>query len=172
MFGIIAAKRALGTSQPDSSIRFASRCHVDVISALRQLFWRAAWAPIAVVILHAIIARTSLRQPLDFPIHYLGGASIAFFVFQALPCFVMLLGRPSPFGSYLFSFALACTSGSFWEFGELLSDAFQHTHSQQSLHETMLDLIADTTGAITALILLFLYRRFRRDSKQRDALSQ
>ena len=126
--------------------------------AFFQLIKRAAWAPIAVFILHAGIARTSLREPLDFTIHFLGGASIAYFLFHALFCFEALLGKPSCFGRYLFSFALACTVGLFWEFGELFSDTFLHTHIQRTIHETMFDLIADATGATSALLLVFAAR--------------
>ena len=129
-----------------------------------QLIKRAAWAPIAVFIFHAGVARTSLREPLDFTIHFLGGASIAYFLFHALLCFEALLGKPTGFGRYLFSFALACTVGLFWEFGELFSDTFLHTHIQQTIHETMFDLIADATGAISALLLVFVAgcrKRFR-----------
>lgn len=130
-----------------------------MIVARRQLLLRAAWAPIAVLILHAFVEKTSFRQPLDFTIHFLGGASIACFLFHALQCFRMIFGSTTALGCYLFSFALACTGGPlFWEFGELLSDTFLHTHIQQTLHETMSDLIADTTGAISSLLVVFLTR--------------
>ena len=130
-----------------------------MIHSLRNLLARAAWAPIVVLILHAIIAKTSLRKPLDFPIHFLGGASMAFFFFHALECFEALFGATTPFARYLFSFMFACTVGVFWEFGELFSDVFFHTHIQISIHETMSDLIADTTGAMTSLFLVFIARR-------------
>jgi hypothetical protein len=125
-----------------------------VISSLWNLLLKAGWAPVAVVVFHAIVAKTSLRSPLDFTIHFLGGASIAFFLFHALEGFRNLFGNPTALGHYLFSFALACTVGLFWEFGELFSDTFLHTHIQRSIGETMSDLIADATGATTSLFVV------------------
>ena len=103
-----------------------------MILALRHLLLRAAWAPITVLILHAIFAKTPLRKPLDFSMHFLGGASIAFFLLHSLHCFEPLVGAATRFGRYLFSLALARTVGLFWEFGELFSDAFLHTHIQRA----------------------------------------
>ncbi len=133
-----------------------------MIFAFRKLLLRAAWAPVAVVIFHAAVARTSLRVPLDFPIHFSGGASIAFFAYHALVCFEALFGKLTRIGLHLFSFALACTVGLFWEFAELFSDTFLHTHIQISIHETFSDLIADATGAATGLLLVFIAGRFRK----------
>ena len=142
-----------------------------VIVALRRLLWRAAWAPVSVLILHAIVAKTPLRDPLDFTIHFLGGASVAFFLFHTLECFAGLFASPRPLARYLFSFSLTCTVGLFWEFAELFSDTFLHTHIQYSLHETMSDLIADTTGAVTSLSLVFAARHLGRD-RASDILSR
>jgi hypothetical protein len=122
-----------------------------------------------VLIFHALIAKTSLRQPLDFAMHFSGGAAIAYFLFEAQEHFQSFLGRPSSFGRYLFAFALACTAGLFWEFGELFSDGFLHTHIQKSLYETMSDLIADTAGATTSLLVVGLLRRFARSPNKADA---
>jgi hypothetical protein len=121
---------------------------------------------------HAVIAKTPFRKPLDFPIHFLGGASIAFLFFHALDCFEALFGALTPFARYLFSFSLACTIGVFWEFGELFSDAFLHTHIQKSLHETMSDLIADTTGAVTSLSFVFIARRLSHRNPIPDSAGQ
>ena len=132
------------------------------LGAFRSLILKAAWAPLAVVIFHAVIQKTSLRQPLDFPVHFLGGASIAYFFFYALLCFERLLGRTTMAGRLLFSYALACTVGVFWEFGELASDVFLHTHIQISIRETMSDLIADATGGASSLALIFLTGIFHR----------
>ena len=65
-------------------------------------------------------------------------------------------------GRLLFSYALACTVGVFWEFGELASDVFLHTHIQISIRETMSDLIADATGGASSLTLIFLTGIFHR----------
>jgi hypothetical protein len=133
---------------------------LQMISALIRLLCRAGWAPMAVLILHAIVAKTPLREPLDFAMHFSGGAAIAYFLFESQHYFQSLLGSPTPLGRYLFAFALACTVGVFWEFGELFSDTFLDTHIQKSIHETMSDLVADATGAITSLAVVCLTRYF------------
>ena len=122
--------------------------------AISRLLLRAAWAPLSVYIIHAVVIRTSLRQTLDFPMHFAGGAAIAFFLFHLIGCFAPAFAESDAALRYLFSFALACTVGLFWEYGELFSDVFLHTHIQQSLHETMMDLIADTVGASASLVLV------------------
>lgn len=128
---------------------------------LLTLLRRAAWAPLAVLMLHQVISRSSFRQPLDFAMHFSGGAAIAFFLFYTLACFENILGKLKPAGHYLFSFALACTVGLFWEFGELFSDVFFHTHIQKTIAETLRDLTADASGAVCSLLLVALTQRLR-----------
>jgi hypothetical protein len=126
------------------------------MSQFLKLFQKAAWAPLSVLIFHWIIAKTPFRIPLDFTIHFLGGASIAYFCFHAFGCLTSFLGTVKPLVRYVCSFALACTTGLFWEFAECLSDIFRHTHIQQNLYETMSDLIADATGAFLVLSLILI----------------
>jgi hypothetical protein len=129
-----------------------------VLSALYQLLLRVAWAPIVVLIFHALIAKTRFRAPLDFTMHFLGGASMAYVFFYALDHLSFLLGSVTRGGRYLFSFSLACTVGVFWEFAEYASDVYRHTYIQQNLPETMSDLIADASGAAACLALLGMVR--------------
>ena len=138
-------------------------------SSVSKLLLKAGWAPLAVFILHAIVIRTTFRQALDFPIHFAGGATMAFFLFYAIACFAAGFDDNDSLVRYLFSFALACTVGLFWEYGELFSDVFLHTHIQHNLHETMKDLIADTSGAFSSLSLVALVRRFNHKSKALSA---
>ena len=126
--------------------------------ALRGLLVRAGWAPAAVFLFHGLVQKTPWREPLDFPIHFLGGLSIAYFFFHAIGFLPALFGELERFPRYLFVFCLACTIGVFWEFGELFSDAFFHTHIQRSVQETMSDLIADACGAALALALVAVAR--------------
>lgn len=127
-----------------------------------KLLRRAGWAPVAVLIFHRMVMDTSLRSPLDFTIHFLGGAAIAFFLFHALEFGAPVLGQVTLVGRLLFSFALTCTVGLFWEFGEFFSDLFLRTHIQWTIRETMRDLLADSAGAIACLSLLLVLARFRR----------
>ena len=132
------------------------------MTPLFRLFVRAGWAPLAVLIFHQIILRTPYRQQLDFVMHYSGGVAIAFFFWHALNCLASWFGQLTPFARHLFTFALACTLGLFWEFAELFSDVFYGTHIQHSVHETMRDLVADATGALTTLAGVFVVHCFRK----------
>jgi hypothetical protein len=128
-------------------------------SPLIKLLWKAGWAPLAVFLFHAAIAPTRWRVPLDFTIHFLGGASIAFFFFYAIDSFKRIFGEMSQLTLHLLSFTAACTMGMFWELGEFASDICLGTHIQQNVHETMSDLIADISGATISLLCVFLVRR-------------
>jgi hypothetical protein len=143
-----------------------------LFTAFLRLLRRAAWAPIAVLIFHAIVAETPYRKALDFTMHFSGGAAIAYFSFVALHEFRSLLGMPTAFGRYLFSFALTCTVGMFWEIGEYFSDVFLSTHIQKELTNTMSDLIADAAGALSALALVFLIRRFKKPDREQPHTSE
>jgi hypothetical protein len=134
----------------------------SLTKALTRLLLTAGWAPVAVLVIHAIVAKTPYRQPLDFPMHFLGGAAIAYFVFYAVKLLPQVFGAPSTLAKYLLSYGLACTVGLFWEFGEAISDVLLRTHIQQSLYETMSDLVADATGAAAALALVRLWLKSRR----------
>ena len=134
-------------------------------TALGRLLLRAGWAPAVVLVAHQIISRGAYRQQLDFLIHFCGGMAIAFFAYHALGCFAAWFGELRPLGRYLFSFAVACTVGLFWEFGELLSDVFLQTRIQRTIHETMRDLIADTTGALLSLGVVALVQLLRRKAR-------
>ncbi len=132
------------------------------MTPLLRLLLRAGWAPLLVLVFHRIVYHTPWRQPLDFVMHYSGGVAIAFFLWHALDCFAHWFGALTPFARYVFTFALACTVGLFWEFAELYSDVVHHTHIQHSVHETMRDLVADATGALTTLAGVFIVRCLRK----------
>lgn len=134
------------------------------MTPLLRLLLRAGWAPMTVLVFHQAILRTPWRKPLDFVMHYSGGVAISFFCWHALDCFAPWFGKLTAFARYLLTFTLACTIGLFWEFAELASDVFRGTHIQHSIHETMRDLVADTTGALTTLALVFLVRCVARKS--------
>lgn len=128
------------------------------MTKLFRLLLRAGWAPLAVLVFHQAIMDTPYRQQLDFVMHYSGGVAIAFFAWHALDCLAPWFGTLTTFARYLFTFTLACTVGLFWEFAELFSDVVYGSNIQHSIRETMRDLIADATGALTALALIFLVR--------------
>ena len=116
---------------------------------LLRLLLNPGWAPLAVVVLHLVLAGYGLTQRLDHLLHFLGGASIAYFflgLFASLPA-----ARSPSWVLYLLTFAWACTIAVFWEFAEFASDQFRGTAIQQSVPETMLDLLFGVLGALTTL---------------------
>ena len=135
------------------------------IAAAATLLLRAGWAPFAVLIAHQVLSRSAYRQSLDFAMHFSGGMAIAYFLYHALGLFAPMLGELRALGRYLFTFALACTIGMFWEFGELFSDVFLRTRIQRSIGETMRDLFADMTGALLSLALIAIVSALRRRSR-------
>jgi hypothetical protein len=58
------------------------------------------------------------------------------------------------------TFTSSCTAALFWEFMEFASDVFLHTTVQQSLSETMLDLVFGVLGALSSLTLVAFARLF------------
>jgi len=107
---------------------------------------------------HVLAAAAGLRHALQWR----RGNLVLFW--HALDCLATWFGSLTAFSRYVFTFSLACTTGLFWEFAELFSDVFFRTHIQHSIHETMRDLIADMTGALTTLSVLFVLRRAARKS--------
>ena len=53
-----------------------------------------------------------------------------------------------PFEVAVYVFAIVVTAGVFWEIAEFGMDTFFHTQEQNGNTDTMLDLLADTTGAL------------------------
>jgi hypothetical protein len=126
---------------------------------VRILIWKllrsAAWAPLAVLIFHAVAAHIGIRERLDWLMHLLGGIAAAFFFYQTFRLFSKLIDALPVFIVYLLSFSLTCAIAVFWEFGEFFSDQVWQTHAQQSLAETMQDLIFGVMGAMLFLAMLF-----------------
>jgi hypothetical protein len=98
-------------------------------------------------VLHQVVGKVGSRAQFDWLLHFLGGAAAALLFYQTLAIFRHRLGPLTRAGRGLFTFALACTVALFWELSEFASDVFLATHVQNSLPETMLDLIYGVVGA-------------------------
>lgn len=88
----------------------------------------------------------------DKLLHFLGSASIAFFFYHALSVDSKFwkAEKRSIFNAFL----LANFAGVLWEIAEFIADELFHLNAQPSLHDTMLDLIFNLTGAYFASKLL------------------
>lgn len=119
----------------------------------------AGWAPFGVITLHTSLAEFGLTHRFDHLLHFLGGMAIAYFFFRV---FVLLSVLPTTdrWLIYAGTFTSSCTAALFWEFVEFASDVFLHSHVQQSLSETMLDLVFGVLGALSCLTLIALARLF------------
>jgi hypothetical protein len=122
---------------------------------------QAAWAPLTVLVVHAVAA-SLLGHPrnLDPLMHFAGGAAVAYFFFCACYISHRYVGALPQLATFVLVFTGTCTIALFWEFGEYLSDAFLGTRVQASLAETMSDLLFGTAGAVVYLLSsLFMARR-------------
>jgi hypothetical protein len=131
---------------------------------LLRLLVNPGWAPLGVVVMHLAFAHYGLTHRFDHLLHFVGGASIAYFLFG------LLASLPSPFASipswaqYLLVFTTSCTVAVFWEFAEFASDRFLGTSVQQSVTETMLDLTFGVVGASTTLVVKAVFRRLSKSA--------
>ncbi len=115
---------------------------------LKQLFIRAGWAPISVVLFHAGVARFfGQTRSLDPFIHFFGGAAVAYFLSHVLVIWKSTFGDTSSFVRSLILFCFTCTVALFWEFAEFLGGSLIGVYSQMSLKETMGDSFMGCLGA-------------------------
>ena len=131
--------------------------NMPIVRGFLSVLADPGWAPLAVVIAHVALAQYGLTDRFDHHLHFLGGASIAYFFFGLnfkLPISIAVGPR---WLHYLLAFTLACTAALFWEFAEFASDQFRRTSIQQSIPETMLDLLFGVAGACVSLSLLALF---------------
>lgn len=114
---------------------------------------RAAWAPIAVVVLHWVLAEIFGHEPyVDPAIQLCGGVAVAYLLHEACVTLSVLLGQPSTLGRNLMAFGLTAAFAILWEVGEFVTDIFMGTDIQGDVAETMRDLILGLMGAMVFLI--------------------
>lgn len=113
-----------------------------------RLLISAGWAPVCVVLLNAFVVRTAYRQDLNWLVHALGGAAMAYFLHRAAVLGERHLGQLRPPAQYLLAFGLTCAVAIAWECTEF---AFGY---QDGLTDTMGDLAFGTLGAALGLLAL------------------
>ena len=114
--------------------------------SLQALILRVArevsWAPLTIIILHAIAGKVFGHEPYVDPVmHFLGGVAVAFFLRQTAIIAAPLLGTLKPLTLDLLAFGLSCTATLYWEIGEYIVDLVFGTNIQISKMNTMRDLI-------------------------------
>jgi hypothetical protein len=128
---------------------------LPAVRLLLRLIVNPGWAPIAVIVLHLTLAEFGLTDRLDHLLHFLGGASISYFLYRLIASLPShSIRKPL---HYLLAFTSACTAAVFWEFAEFASDRFLNTTIQQTLPETVLDLLFGVLGAAATLLLFGVF---------------
>jgi hypothetical protein len=152
------------TRIPDAADRAAAAPGAALGTWVRRTSRSAAWAPIAVFLVHGVLSRAGLDlydalPDTDVPMHFLGGVAITHFETHAAVHArdVGLLGSPSR--ATLLALVLACTASAAvtWEFAEWGADALFHAGAQKGLDDTMGDMALGIAGGLAYLAV----RRFR-----------
>ena len=134
-----------------------------MFSGIKKLFLKAAWAPFFVLVLHNSIAKIFGHKPsLDPTMHFLGGAAMAYFFYQAILIGQGWFGQSKPLARSFIAFCIAVTVAVFWEFMEFGGDHFTRSHVQISLDETMHDLILGSSGALAYLLISGIIRKIKK----------
>ena len=102
-----------------------------------------AWAPAAVLGFSFVIGGMSFARDVWWLLHVVGGVALGFFFLNA----VEALDAVRPAWRYVAVFALACTAALGWELAEFALDQVLRSRLQESLLDTMSDLMFGVCGA-------------------------
>ena len=114
--------------------------------------------------MHLAFAEYGLTQRYDHLLHFLGGASIAYFLLGLFASLPSLFTSSPRWVHCLLAFTSSCTVAVFWEFAEFASDRFMGTSIQQSVSETVLDLAFGVAGAFSTLLVIAAFKGLVRGS--------
>lgn len=123
-----------------------------------------AWAPITVLVLHEFLSVKGWRTQIDWFNHFSGGLAFTYFAWKCLPLLSTWIGTLTPIGRLGCAFLSGCTAALLWDIAEFASDVFLLTEIQQSIRETMMDLVNGFLGSTTTVIILGIreYRASKR----------
>ena len=120
----------------------------------RSVTLKILWAPVAVVILHSILAGLiGHRRGLDPGFHFLGGVAGAFAFCQALVLIPRLTSRFAAVNARLLAVVAVAIVAVLWECAEFASDRLFGSHIQLDQWDTMVDLALGVGGAMIGAIL-------------------
>ena len=106
-----------------------------------------AWAPAAVLGFSFVIGGMSFARDVWWLLHLVGGIALGFFFLNA----VEALDAVRPAWRYVAVFALACTAALGWELAEFALDQLLRSRLQESLLDTMSDLMFGVCGVAVYL---------------------
>ena len=113
-------------------------------------------APLVVFLFHAnlilIFKIYNIYPWFDIPMHFLGGFAIGISALLILKIYAPKNKFQLPFWmTTVFILGLVTIAAVWWEFVEYLGDYFFQTHMQESLRDTMGDLLMGTLGGLTII---------------------
>jgi hypothetical protein len=124
----------------------------------RQLL-QASWAPVAVLVLHAIAGKLFGHEPyVDPASHLLGGAAAAYFFRSVCAASPGRMGSPSGLALDLLALGMTVLVAYVWELGEFLIDRFSGSNIQWGVAILVRDLTLGTLGGIACLLLARVVR--------------
>ena len=113
-----------------------------LLEALMTRVLQTAWAPVAVLGFSFVIGGMSFAREVWWLLHVVGGVALGFFFLNA----IVALDAVRPAWRYIAVFALACTVALGWELLEFAIDQILRTKLQESLLDTMSDLMFGVCG--------------------------
>ena len=125
----------------------------DVMALPLAMLRKAAWAPILVLVLHAIASYgfdAYNRIPwIDIPMHLAGGLAISFFFLSAftLSQSTRVFGLLSPLAVLLMVLSLTTVAIGVWEITEYTMDRYLGTQTQKGVIDTLVDILMGLAGA-------------------------
>lgn len=120
---------------------------------------RAGWAPIVVVVVHAVCSKVfELYRPyphLDLPMHAAGGLAIGWFCWCATGVREVrpVLGVLTRFGRAFVASLGVLAATVVWEFAEWTTDGLGWTRAQGGQLDTMVDMTLGALGGALAVAL-------------------
>jgi hypothetical protein len=133
----------------------------SMFSNIKKLFFKAAWGPFAILLLHNGISKFFGHKPsLDPAMHLMGGFAIAYFFYHAIRIGNSWFGNPKPMAHLFLTYCISVTVTVFWEFLEFAGDKTTGGKVQSSITETMYDLLLGSSGALLfSIISAILYNQ-------------
>ena len=130
------------------------------LNILFQISIKAAWAPLAVYILHGLAAKQWGHEPYVDPIiHFSAGIAIAFFFWQSAECCQRYLGNLSVMGLAYIVFGMATATAIAWEIMEYGIAMNDGSTQWWTLLNTLRDLALGMSGALLLVSLSVRNRR-------------
>jgi len=121
---------------------------------------RAAWAPIAVLLLHEVLARRYGHDPyVDPAMHFLGGMAVAYWFYRVIKADGGLLGDLKDSAVYSVIIGATAIVAFLWEFAEYIHATVRLGKSNTTPINILSDQFLGLLGAAILIVILVLKKR-------------